>query len=72
MFVVVDGEVIFTSVGIGITGQEDFEVLDGISEGDIVVAGPYQQIRELSDGDAVRAVESTDRNNGFRFNFRSN
>jgi HlyD family secretion protein len=72
VFVVVDGEVIFTSVGIGITGQEDFEVLDGISEGDIVVAGPYQQIRELSDGDAVRAVESTDRNNGFRFNFRSN
>ena len=55
VFVVVDGEVTFIPVEIGITGQEHFEVLSGLSEGDTIVAGPYQQIRQLSTGDAVRA-----------------
>ena len=55
VFLVVDGEVTFTPVEIGITGQEHFEILSGVSEGDTIVAGPYQQIRQLSTGDAVRA-----------------
>ena len=63
VFVVVDGEVTFTPVEIGITGQEHFEVLSGLSEGDSIVAGPYQQIRQLSNGDAVRAQEER-RGNG--------
>ncbi len=57
VFLVVDGEVTFTPVEIGITGQEHFEVLSGVSLGDTIVAGPYQQIRRLSNGDAVRAEE---------------
>jgi HlyD family secretion protein len=54
VFVVEDGQVRFAPVEIGITGQEHFEVLSGISEGDTIVAGPYQQIRELSNGDRVQ------------------
>ena len=54
VFVVVDGKVTFIPVEIGITGQEHFEVLSGLSEGDTIVAGPYQQIRELSNGDRVQ------------------
>ncbi len=57
VFLVVDGEVTFTPVEIGITGQEHFEILSGVSEGDTIVAGPYQQIRQLSTGDAVRAQD---------------
>ena len=49
-----DGKVKFTPVKVGIAGQEYFEILSGISEGDTVVAGPYQRIRQLHDGDLVR------------------
>ena len=54
VFVVRDGEAHFVPVAVGIAGQEYFEVLSGLSEGDTVVSGPYQRVRELSDGDAVR------------------
>ena len=59
VFVVVDGEVTFTPVEIGVTGQEHFEVLSGLSAGDTIVAGPYQQIRQLATGDAVRSQEDS-------------
>lgn len=57
VFVTRDGRVTFTAVTLGIAGQEYFEVLSGLSEGDTVVAGPYQRIRQLSDGDVIRRVE---------------
>lgn len=59
VFVVSDGEVTFRKVEIGIAGQEYFEVLSGLAEGDTVVAGPYQRIRLLEDGSAVRRMESS-------------
>ena len=40
-----------------IAGQEYFEIVSGLSVGDTVVAGPYQRIRQLSDGDAVRSSD---------------
>ncbi len=54
VFVVRDGEAHFVPVVVGIAGQEYFEVLSGLSAGDTVVSGPYQRIRELGDGDAIR------------------
>jgi HlyD family secretion protein len=54
---VTGGRVTFTPVTLGIAGQEYFEVLSGLSEGDTVVAGPYQRIRQLVDGDAIRPME---------------
>ncbi len=59
VFVVRDGEAHFVPVAVGIAGQEYFEVLSGLSEGDTVVSGPYQRIRELTDGEEVR-TDSTD------------
>jgi len=58
VFVVRDGTAHFTEVEVGITGQEYFEILSGVQPGDTVVAGPYQRIRELTDGDPVKALES--------------
>ena len=57
VFVVSDGTVTFTAVEVGIAGQEYFEILSGISVGDTVVAGPYQRIRQLRNGDAVRSTD---------------
>ena len=49
---------------VGIAGQEYFEVLSGLSEGDVVIAGPYQRIRQLEDGDAVREEEADENERG--------
>lgn len=57
VFVVREGVVRFTPVQVGIASQEYFEVLTGLAAGDTVVAGPYRQIQELSDGDRVEAME---------------
>ena len=59
VFVVRDGEVRFTEVTVGIAGQEFFEVLSGVSVGDTIVAGPYQAIRRLENGDAVRRAQES-------------
>ncbi len=57
VFMVSDGTVTFTAVEVGIAGPEYFEILSGISVGDTVVAGPYQRIRQLRNGDAVRSTD---------------
>jgi HlyD family secretion protein len=49
-----DGKVTFRPVKVGVAGERHFEVLDGLKEGDRIVAGSYQAIRELRDGAAVR------------------
>lgn len=58
VFVTNAGTVRFTPIDVGIAGQEYFEVLSGLREGDTVVAGPYQRIRELSNGDAIEVQET--------------
>lgn len=64
VFVVRDGIAVFTEVEVGITGQEYFEVISGVQAGDTVVAGPYQQIRILGDGDEVQSSEETEGRGG--------
>jgi HlyD family secretion protein len=54
--------VTFTPVEIGIAGQEYFEVLSGLSEGDTVVAGPYQRIRQLVNDDQIIATAEPNAN----------
>lgn len=52
---VVDGEEArFRPLEIGIAGENHFEVLAGLEEGEVVVSGPYQAIRELRDGARIR------------------
>jgi HlyD family secretion protein len=56
VFVVRAGKAHFVPVEVGIVGKEHFEVLRGLSEGDSVVAGPYEAIRTLTDGKPVRTL----------------
>ena len=60
VFVIQDGVAIFTPVEVGIAGQEYFEVIAGLSEGDSVVSGPYQVVRTLADSAAVQPNGSDD------------
>jgi HlyD family secretion protein len=55
-----DNKVTFRPVKVGVAGEKHFEVLSGLKEGEKIVAGTYQAIRELKDGTLVRAAKVTD------------
>ena len=56
VFVVQNGVARFRPVKVGITGDEYVEVLDGLKEGETVVAGTYQAIRDMKDSTRVKAA----------------
>ena len=46
----------FRAVRTGITGDEYFEVLGGVREGETIVAGPFSVVRDLRNNTKVRAA----------------
>jgi HlyD family secretion protein len=57
VFVVREGKnksVEFMPIKMGIAGDKYFEVLQGLKPGDQVVTGPYNSVRNIADGDAVK------------------
>jgi len=56
VFLVHNGVATFRPVKVGIAGEEHFEVLEGVAQGDTIVAGPYQAIRDLKEGARVRGT----------------
>jgi HlyD family secretion protein len=52
-----DNKVTFRPVKVGIAGEKHFEITSGLKEGDKIVAGTYQAIRELKDGALVRETK---------------
>src|SRR5215213_5329082 len=59
VFVVRDGIATFRPVKTGVAGDDYFEVLDGVREGETIVAGTYQAIRDLKDQAKVRQADTT-------------
>jgi HlyD family secretion protein len=57
VFLVRDGRALFMPVKIGIAGERYFEVADGLNEGDRVITGPFDSVRNMFDGDLVRLTE---------------
>jgi HlyD family secretion protein len=55
VFVVKDGIANFRPVKVGIAGDEYFEVLEGVKQGETIVAGTYQAIRDLKDSTRVKS-----------------
>jgi HlyD family secretion protein len=64
VFIVRDNLAFFQPVKVGIAGEEHFEILTGLKEGDQIVAGTYQAIRELRDSTRVRASNDSTRAGG--------
>jgi len=60
VYVLEDGRARFRPVEVGIAGDGYFEVLSGLTEGETVVSGSYQAIRDLEDGALVRVEEQKD------------
>lgn len=59
VFIVKDGVATFRAVKVGIAGDEYFEVLEGLKEGETIVAGPYQAIRDLKDAARVHQMKAS-------------
>ena len=55
VFVIRDGKAEFVPITIGIAGDQYFEVLNGLQAGDEVITGPYNSVRGLAAGTAVRS-----------------
>ena len=57
VFVIRESQVQFTPIVTGIAGEQYFEVLDGLNEGDMVITGPFDVVRSLDEGDTVQLDE---------------
>jgi HlyD family secretion protein len=64
VFVVKEKEkrVEFVPIKMGIAGDKFFEVVSGIKPGDEVVTGPYNSVRNITDGDPVKVDNKKNRN----------
>jgi HlyD family secretion protein len=69
VFVVREGKAQFVAVKVGIAGERYFEVASGLQDGDRVITGPFDSVRNLFDGDAVDT--STGPRSGFGFRIGS-
>ena len=58
VFVVRGGKAEFVPIKLGIAGDKFFEVLSGLRPGDQVITGPFNSVRGMADGDAVK-VDNT-------------
>jgi HlyD family secretion protein len=64
VFVIRDGKnktVEFLPIKMGIAGDKYFEVLQGLKPGDQVITGPYNSVRNIADGDAVKVDNKQDK-----------
>jgi HlyD family secretion protein len=52
--VIEGGKAVFKTVEIGVTGEEDFEVLSGLADGQQIVTGPFRILRDLQHEEAVK------------------
>jgi HlyD family secretion protein len=60
VFVIEEGLARFRPVRTGIIGTTDIEIVDGLSEDDRIVIGPYRVLRTLEDETPVRIEETED------------
>jgi HlyD family secretion protein len=64
VFIIRDGKnktVEFLPIKMGIAGDKYFEVLQGLKAGDQVITGPYNSVRNIADGDAVKVDNKQDK-----------
>jgi HlyD family secretion protein len=54
VFVMRAGKAEFLPIKMGIAGDKYFEVLEGLKPGDEVITGPYNSVRNLQEGAAVK------------------
>jgi HlyD family secretion protein len=56
VFLIKDGKAAFVSVKLGIAGERYLEVLSGLKDQDRVITGPFESVKTLYEGDAVKTA----------------
>lgn len=69
VFKIENGTAKMVPIKIGISGEREVEVKEGLEEGDTIIVGPYKILRTLEDGSAVKLKEKKKR---FRKKMRKN
>ena len=71
VFVIRDGKAAFVPVKLGIAGERYLEATSGLQEGERVITGPFESVRGLYEGDAVRdtSLPGAAERSGFRLWF---
>jgi HlyD family secretion protein len=54
VFIVRNAKAEFVPIKMGIAGDKYFQVINGLQPGDQVITGPYNSVRGMQDGDAVK------------------
>ncbi|MBT8046843.1 MAG: efflux RND transporter periplasmic adaptor subunit [Xanthomonadales bacterium] len=60
VYVIEDGKAVRKDVKIGISSDSDQEILEGLSEGDRVISGPFRTLRHLNEDDEVEEIAKQD------------
>ncbi len=64
LFVVENNKTVFKPVETGITGENDIEILSGLSEGQEIVTGPYRQLRTLKPDQTIKREDKNKKPDG--------
>jgi HlyD family secretion protein len=64
VFVVENGVASFRPVRLGIAGDDAFEVIEGLTGGEMLVTGPFRRLRDLQHGDKVKAAKAKAKGKG--------
>ena len=60
VYVMEDGTAVRKDVKTGLSSDSDQEILEGLEEGEHVIAGPYRVLRHLNEGDEVEEEDESE------------
>ncbi|MEY4167255.1 MAG: hypothetical protein RIR52_1079, partial [Acidobacteriota bacterium] len=59
VFTVSNNKAVFTPVETGITGENDIEIRNGLTEGNEIIIGPYRALRTLKSDQAIKREDKS-------------
>lgn len=64
VFLVKDNKAVFTPVETGITGENDIEIKSGLSGNEVLITGPYRQLRTLKNNTVIKLEDKNKKPSG--------
>jgi HlyD family secretion protein len=64
VFLVKDNKAVFTPVETGITGENDIEITSGLSGNEMLITGPYRQLRTLKNNSVIKLEDKNKKPGG--------
>jgi len=61
VFLIESGKAVFKPISTGLLGELAVEVTDGLKEGEVLITGPFKELRMLKPGDLVREAKADEK-----------